>query len=69
MEIEDEVYERLKARAEAAGRPVEEEVQRVLSRSTPVPAERLDDLALRCLGGKGVELELPRREPWLGLEL
>ena len=61
-DIDDGVYERLRIRADRHGISVEEEVREILQRAVSTP-ERLGDLARRCFGPEGVELELPPREP------
>jgi antitoxin FitA len=59
--IEDDVYERLKARAERQGISMEEEARRILRRAVSAP-EKLGELALRCFGPEhGVDLELAPR--------
>lgn len=60
--IDDDVYERLSARAAQRGVSMEEEVRRILRQAVAVP-QRLGDLALERFGPHGVELELPPREP------
>lgn len=61
--IDDEVVERLKARAEAHGVSTEEEVRRIL-RDAVTPAEPLGQLARRLFGpDHGAELHLPPRRP------
>ena len=61
--IEDDVYERLRARAQQHGVSMEEEVRRIIHRAVAAP-ERLGELALRCFGqAYGVELQLPPRQP------
>lgn len=61
--IDDEVVERLKARAAAHGVSTEEEVRRIL-RDAVTPREPLGQLTRRLFGGEhGVELELPSRAP------
>lgn len=58
--IDEEVYRKLRARATDHGVSMEEEVRRILRRAVSAP-ERLGELALRCFGPDGVELELPPR--------
>lgn len=60
--IDDQVYDKLKARAADHGVSMEEEVRRILQRAVAAP-ERLGELALRLFGPvHGVDLELPPRE-------
>ena len=60
--IEDDVYERLRARAKEHGVSMEEEVRRIIRQSVAAP-ERLGELAIQCFGpDHGVELELPPRD-------
>ena len=67
--IEDDVYERLRARAVRQGVSMEEEARRILRRAVAAP-DRLGDLALQHFGPNGgVELELPVREPHEPLDL
>jgi plasmid stability protein len=66
--IDTDVYERLRVRAAEHGVSMEEEVRRILRRAVSAP-ERLGDLALHYFGAKGVELELPTREPHEPIEL
>lgn len=62
QEIEDDVYEKLSARAKAHGLSVEEEVRRIISKAVSAP-ERLGTLAVEIFGSEhGVELELAPRE-------
>lgn len=61
--IDDEVYEKLRARAAERGVSMEEEVRRIIKRSVAAP-ESLSRLALQCFGPEnGVELDLPPRLP------
>jgi plasmid stability protein len=61
--IDDEVVERLKARAAAHGVSTEEEVRRILRDAVTTP-ERLGELARRLFGSEhGVELDIPPRQP------
>jgi plasmid stability protein len=61
--IDDDVYEKLKARAADRGISMEEEVREILRRAVAAP-ERLGELALACFGpDHGIELSLPPREP------
>ncbi len=67
--IEDDVYERLRARARQHGVSMEEEARRIIHRAVAAP-ERLGELARQCFGpAHGVELELPPREPHEPLDL
>lgn len=60
--IEDDVYEKLKLRAEQHGLSMEEEARRILRRAVAAP-ESLGQLALRCFGREyGIDLELPPRD-------
>lgn len=62
--IEDQVYDKLKARAADHGVSMEEEVRQILQRAVAAP-ERLGELALRLFGpAHGVDLELPPRETY-----
>ncbi|MDX1632814.1 MAG: Arc family DNA-binding protein [Thermoanaerobaculia bacterium] len=61
--LDDEVYEKLKARAEDHGTSMEEEVRQILRRAVAAP-ERLGALAIRYFGpDDGVDLELPSPDP------
>ena len=61
--IEDDIYERLRARAKKHGVSMEEEARRIIHRAVAAP-ERLGELARYCFGPThGIELELPPREP------
>ena len=61
--IEDDIYERLRARAKAQGVSMEEEARRIIHRAVAAP-ERLGELARQCFGrAHGVELEIPPRKP------
>jgi len=61
--LDDETYERLRVRATRRGVSMEEEVRQILKRAVS-PPERLGDLFLKVFGpSKGVDLELPPREP------
>jgi plasmid stability protein len=60
--IDRDVYERLRVRAAQRGVSMEEEVRQILTRAVAAP-DRLGDLALKYFGARGVELELPPREP------
>lgn len=60
--IEDDVYERLKARAQKRGISMEEEVRRIIRHAVAAP-ESLGELASQCFGpAHGVDLELPPRK-------
>ena len=60
--IDDQIYDKLKARAADHGVSMEEEVRRILQRAVAAP-ERLGELALRLFGPvHGVDLELSPRE-------
>ncbi len=61
--VDDEVYEKLRARAAEHGISMEEEVRRILERTVAAPA-KLGQLALQCFGpDHGADLELPSRPP------
>lgn len=67
--IDDDVYEKLRARAVEHGTSMEEEVRRIIRRAVAAP-ERLGHFALRCFGPEhGVDLELPPREHHEPLDL
>lgn len=60
--IDEDVYERLKVRAEEHGVSMEEEVRRLITQAVQ-PPERLGELFRRYFGpDHGVDLELPSRE-------
>jgi len=62
--IDEQVYDKLKARAADHGVSMEEEVRRILQRAVAAP-ERLGELALRLFGpAHGVDVELPPREEY-----
>jgi plasmid stability protein len=61
--LDDEIYDRLRARATRHGLSMEEEVRQILTRAVS-PPERMGDLFLKIFGpDRGAELELPPREP------
>jgi antitoxin FitA len=61
--LDDETYDGLRDRATRKGVSMEEEVRQILKRAVS-PPERLGDLFLKVFGPtKGVDLELPSREP------
>jgi plasmid stability protein len=61
--LDDEVYDRLRDRAARRGISMEEEVRQILKRAVS-PPERMGDLFLKVFGSaRGVELDLPPREP------
>lgn len=67
--LDDDVVERLRARAARRGVSMEEEVRRILQRSVAAP-EPLGQLALELFGPDyGEELELPKRPPHQPVEL
>ena len=67
--LDDDVVERLRARAARRGVSMEEEVRRILQRSVAAP-EHLGQLALELFGpDHGEELELPGRPPHEPIEL
>ena len=67
--IDDDVYERLKARAAAHGVSTEEEVRRMLRQAVLAP-ERLGELAVRLFGpDHGIDLEPQPRPPHEPLDL
>ena len=60
--IEDDIYERLRVRAQEHGVSMEEEARRIIHRAVAAP-ERLGEFARQCFGPtRGIELELPARE-------
>ncbi len=59
--IDEEVYERLRRRAERHGVSMEEEVRRILQAAVSAP-DRLGDLALSTFGEHGVDLDIPPRK-------
>ena len=61
--LDDEIYDRLRARATRHGVSMEEEARQILKRAVASP-ERLGDLFLKVFGsGKGADLEISSREP------
>jgi antitoxin FitA len=67
--LDDEIYDRLRARAEQGGVSMEEEARRILTRAVAAP-ERLGDLFLKTFGPSGaVDLELPDQKPHEPLDL
>jgi plasmid stability protein len=61
--LDDEVYDRLRGRAARHGVSMEEEVRQILKRAVS-PPERLGDLFVKVFGpARGVDLDLPSREP------
>jgi len=60
--IDEDVYKRLKFRAEEHGISMEEEVRRLIAQAVSVP-ENLSALALECFGpDNGMDLDLPPRQ-------
>jgi antitoxin FitA len=59
--IDNDVYERLRARAQRHGVSMEEEVRRILRAAVRAP-ERLGDAALSTFGEYGEELHIPERD-------
>ena len=67
--LDDETYDRIRDRAVRKGVSMEEEVRQILKRAVS-PPERLGDLFLKVFGAaRGVDLELPPREPHEPLDL
>lgn len=67
--IDDEVYERLKARAAEHGVSTEEEVRRILRQAVSAP-RRLGELAVRLFGPEhGVDLQPQPRQPHEPIDL
>ncbi len=61
--LDDETYDRLRGRAMRHGVSMEEEVRQILKRAVS-PPERLGDLFVKVFGpARGVDLDLPAREP------
>jgi antitoxin FitA len=61
--LDDETYDRLRIQAIQHGVSMEEEVRQILKRAV-APPERLGDLFLKVFGpARGVDLDLPPREP------
>lgn len=62
-QLDDEVCERLRARAVEHGVSLEEEARQIITKSVSAP-ERIGDLFLEIFGSAGgSDLELPSREP------
>lgn len=67
--LDDETYDRLRARATRHGISMEEEVRQILKRAV-APPERLGDLFLKVFGpDRGANLEFSSREPHEPLDL
>ena len=67
--LDDEIYDRLRARATRNGVSIEEEARQILKRAVASP-ERLGDLFLEVFGsGRGADLEVSSREPHEPLEV
>jgi plasmid stability protein len=61
--LDDEIYDRLRARATRHGVSMAEEARQILKRAV-APPERLGDLFLKLFGsGRGADLEVSSREP------
>jgi plasmid stability protein len=61
--LDDEIYDRLRNRAARRGVSMEEEARQILTRAVS-PPERLGDLFVKVFGPtRGVDLDLPSREP------
>lgn len=61
--LDDETYDRLRARATRHGVSMEEEARQILRRAV-APPERLGDLFLKVFGpDRGVDLEVSSRQP------
>ena len=61
--LDEKTYERLRDRAARHGVSMEEEARQILARATSAP-ERIGDLFLKIFGpARGVDLDLPPREP------
>ena len=61
--LDDETYNRLRARATRHGISMEEEARQILRRAV-APPERLGDLFVKVFGpDQGVDLEIPSRGP------
>jgi plasmid stability protein len=61
--LDDETYDRLRARATRHGISMEEEVRQILKRAV-APPERLGDLFVKVFGlDRGADLAIPSREP------
>ena len=67
--LDEDVYERLRARAAQHGVSMEEEARRILQKAVSAP-DQLGQLAIQCFGEAwGVELDLPARTPHPPLDL
>lgn len=67
--LDEKTYERLRERAVRHGVSMEEEARQILARATSAP-ERIGDLFLKIFGPtRGVDLDLPPREPHEPLDL
>lgn len=67
--IDDEVYQKLRARAAENGVSMEEEARRIIRQAVTAP-HRLGDLAVQCFGqAHGVDLNPERRKPHEPLDL
>lgn len=67
--LDEKTYLRLRERAARHGVSMEEEARQILVRATS-PPERLGDLFLKVFGpSRGVDLDLPEREPHEPVEL
>ena len=67
--LDDEIYDRLRARATRHGVSMEEEARQILKRAVASP-ERLGDLFLKVFGSTGsADLEISSREPHEPLDL
>ncbi|HZF08148.1 MAG TPA: S8 family serine peptidase [Thermoanaerobaculia bacterium] len=67
--LDDETYDGLRVRAVRHGVSMEEEVRQILKRAV-LPPERLGDLFLKAFGPtRGVDLDLPPREPHEPMDL
>lgn len=62
-QLDDDIYERLRARAAQHGVSMEEEARQILTQAVS-PPERLGALFLKIFGPEnGADVELPPREP------
>jgi antitoxin FitA len=67
--LDDNTYDRLRARAKRYGVSIEEEARQILMRATS-PPERLGDFFLKVFGrARGADLDLPPRKPHEPLDL
>ena len=67
--LDDEIYDRLRARATRHGVSMEEEARQILRRAVASP-ERLGDLFVKVFGSdRGADLEISSREPHEPLDL